>query len=61
MAGPHALSHEVSAFIYILVLYPCDTRLNKKYFDNIIKFNKNKMKKELIQNLILKNKLHLYT
>ena len=27
--------------IYILVLCPCDARLNKKYFDNIIKF-KNK-------------------
>ena len=26
-------------FIYIRVLCPCDARLNKKYFDNIIKFN----------------------
>ena len=29
MTGPHAFSHEDSAFIYILVLCPCDARFDK--------------------------------
>ena len=31
MAGPHALSHEVSAFIYILMMTDIDYHITNKY------------------------------
>ena len=34
LARPHTLAYVVSAFIYILALYPCDARLNQNSYVN---------------------------
>ena len=47
MAQYGKLKITTSKLYIILVLCPCDARLNKKYFDNIIKFN-NKSNKKII-------------